>query len=136
MSERKSKYFAKNLRFLRKAAGINIKGSPYSQGEIADILDVTKRSIILWESGSVPNPNNLDKVAALFSQLLNIGITGEILTEKDITDILELIPRSDFERELSGEHRKILRSLFLSAGSLDEKQLLKVIEYIDSIKDD
>lgn len=136
MTEKKSKYFAKNLRFIRKAAGISVGGKPYSQAEFAEKLDVTKRSIILWESGSIPNRTNLDKLSKLILKLLGVRIPPEILLEKDITGNLELLPRTDFEKKLSVKHRKILRSLFLSAGSLDENQLLQVIEYIDNIKED
>lgn len=134
MTERTSTNFAINVRFIRKAAGISDRGAPYSQEEFAEILDVTKRSIILWESGAVPNRTNLGKVSSYCSERLAMDVTPEILKSKDITGMVELIPRNDFERELSPEHRKILRSLFMSAGNLSEDQLRKVLDYIESME--
>lgn len=136
MSEEKNIRFGKNVRFIRKAYGINDRGSPYSQTEFAEKLNVTKRSIILWESGNIPSRKNLNKLAELFSSMVGFQVEPNILLEKDITNKVELIPRSDFEKDLSPEHRKILRSLFLSAGNLDQNQLLKVINFIDNLKED
>ncbi len=134
MSEKKNSTFAKNVRFIRKALGISEMGAPYSQTEFGEKMDVTKRSVVLWESGNVPNSSNLRKLAQLFSSMLGVDINANLLLKNDITDKVELLPRSDFEREFSPEHRKILRSLFLSAGSLNKTQLRKVVKYVDKIK--
>jgi len=130
------KLFARNTRFLRKAAGIAEKGSPFSQTELAKRLGVSKKSVINWESGKAPHRSNLEKIAATFSKILGFTISPQELITGDLTEKIELVPRNELERELSPEQRKILRSIFLSAGYLDKTKLLKVVDFIDKIKNE
>ena len=126
--------FAKNIRFLRKAAGIVEKGSPFSQDEMAHRLSVSKRTMIHWESGAVPHKSNIEKIITVFTKIFGLKITYEELLHQNIAGKIDLVPRSEFERGLSPGQRKILRSMFLSATGLNETQLLRVIEYIENMK--
>ena len=130
----KAKSFAKNIRFLRRAAGINRKGNGLSQQELADALGVTRRSIISWESGQLPSKANIERACRFFSKELGVEVSVEDIIENDLTGHFEYMPFSKFEQGLTPEQRKVLNSLFLSASELTEEQLDKVIRYMARLK--
>jgi transcriptional regulator with XRE-family HTH domain len=127
-------FFGRNIRFLRRAAGLFAQGMGFSQKELAIALDVTRRSVILWESGNIPSRKNLAKIAGFFEEHLKAGITTDELLKTDFSLSDGLLPQSDFERELSPEGRRIFHSLFLSTRGLSKEELKNVIDYIESIK--
>jgi len=131
----KAKLFAENIRFLRKAAGINRKGSSFSQQELADALGVTRRSIISWESGQLPSKANIERACRFFSRELGVEVSTEEIVENDLTGHFEYMPFSKLEQGLTPEQRKVLSSLFLSASELTEEQLDKVVRYVERLKD-
>ena len=114
--------------------GLVVRGEGFSQRDLAVALDVTRRSVISWESGNIPNANNLKKIANFFGESLGVEITPSELVETDLSVVSELLPLSDFERGLSPESRRIFHSLFLSTRGLSEEELKKVIEYVRNLK--
>ncbi len=111
-----------------------VRGEGFSQRELAVELDVTRRSVLSWESGNVPNKGNLKKIADFFADRLGAEITPSELVETDLSIVAELLPLSDFERGLSPEGRRIFHSLFLSTRGLGEDEIKKVIDYIKDLK--
>jgi len=132
--EARGHLFGRNIRFLRRAVGLVVRGEGFSQRDLAVALDVTRRSVISWESGNIPNANNLKKIANFFGESLGVEITPSELVETDLSVVSELLPLSDFERGLSPESRRIFHSLFLSTRGLGEEELKKVIEYVRNLK--
>jgi len=128
------KRFARNIRFLRRASGLVTQGRSFSQGELAERMGLTRRTIISWESGQIPHKSNLASAAEFFAACLEVEIKPSELIEGDLTKVEELLPLSEFERALSTENRKIYRSLFLSTRGMDSVDLEKVIEYVKFLK--
>jgi len=131
----RAKIFARNIRFLRKAVGINKGSGGMSQSDLAEAVGVTRRTVISWESGKLPGYDNLKRMASFFSLELQAEISSEDLLEKDFTEQFEFMPLSDIGREMPHEHKRILKSLFLSARGLDRAQLDKVIEFIATLSE-
>jgi transcriptional regulator with XRE-family HTH domain len=132
--EKKAAIFAKNVRFLRKAVGINIRGHQLSQAELADEFGVTRRIVIIWESNSLPHRSTLEKMAKYFSRKMNSEISPEDLMTIDLSKTFDIAPMSKAVRGLSREQRGILDSIFLSAKGIPEEQLKKVLDYMIRLK--
>ena len=130
----KNRIFARNIRFLRKAAGLATVGYALSQRELADSLGITRRTVIIWESGQLPHKPNLGRLSSFFSEKLGVEIGAEDIVGMDLTGHLEYMPFSNLERKMSPAQRRILSSLLLSARELTEEKLKKVVDYIESLK--
>lgn len=130
----KGRIFARNIRFLRRAAGLVVQGRSFSQEELANLMSVTRRTVIAWESGQIPHKSNTIKIAGFFEKKMEVSIAPENLTDSDLTQVEELFPLSEFERKLTPESRKIYRSLFLSTRDMTLVDLSKVIEYVKFLK--
>jgi len=128
-------FFAANIRFLRRAVGLCERGSGLSQKEFAEELDVTRRTVISWESGNIPPKTKLARMGKYFSEKLNAQISPENIVNEDLTGRLEYIPFGGIDTDMTPEQRKILRSIFLSARGLSRDDLDKVADYIDQLSD-
>lgn len=81
--------FAQKLRKLREEAG-------YSQGDVADRLDVSRPAVSSWESGKVrPRLNKLEQLADLFGTTV-ADLMGEDASEAAISGTSRMIPLLGF----------------------------------------
>ena len=81
--------FAQKLRKLREEAG-------YSQGDVADRLDVSRPAVSSWESGKVrPRLNKLEQLADLFDTTV-ADLMGEDASEAAISGTSRMVPLLGF----------------------------------------
>lgn len=128
-----SSLFAKNIRFLRKAAGLTAFGHTLSQAEFADGLNVTRRTVILWESGQMPNGPNLFRLSEYFTGKLGEEISVDDLVNEDLTGRVEYFPVDNFQNRLSPSQRRILKKLLLRTETLTDARLEEIERVIDTI---
>ena len=128
-----SKLFGENIRFLRKAAGIASRGNGFSQQEIADMLGVSRKTIVFWESGQIPSPKKLALLCELFTRRLSLGepLTPEDLLDKNIADYFILIPERAEVKQVKPNQKEMLNKIFMRASNLTENDLEKILEIID-----
>lgn len=81
--------FAKKVRYLRENAG-------FSQGDVADRLDVTRPTVSNWESGRArPRLNKLTELAELFDTTV-ADLMGEDASEAAISGTSRMVPLLGF----------------------------------------
>lgn len=81
--------FAKKVRYLRENAG-------FSQGDVADRLDVTRPTVSNWESGRArPRLNKLTELADLFGTTV-ADLMGEDASEAAISGASRMVPLLGF----------------------------------------
>lgn len=131
----KTELFAKNIRFLRRIVGLFNRKKPLSQDEFSADLGVTRRTVIFWESGKIPQKNKLESLSKYFSKKLDIKVTPEMLLSVDLTKSIEYYPSPKFAGEMSMDERKILDSLFLSAKKLSIEDLKKVVDFVSRLRE-
>ena len=103
---------SENIKALRKKKG-------YSQEQLADKLNVVRQTVSKWEKGySVPDADMLEKIADIFEVQVGDILGKEILTEKETTDIGELVKQLTILNEYLAERirkRKKIKRIFKTA---------------------
>lgn len=132
MKRTHEKNFQKNFRLLRKTMSAFFGEEMATQKAIADELGISRKTVIFWEEGSnVPSEMNLRKIAMYFSKKLHIRPSLEVedLLEKDLEEILFVVPQRAEIKRVSPTQMKLLREIFARSGSLSEKDLEKLLEW-------
>ncbi len=131
-----SKLFAKNLRFLRKAAGVASRGNSFSQNEIANFIGVSRKTLVFWESGHIPSDIMMGKLCEYFSRRLELEepFLPEQLLNEDISEHFVIIPERGEVRKVTPTQKKLLNNLFARATNISEKDLNKIMEIIDKLE--
>ena len=118
--------FARNIRFLR-SLGDPVDKSPYSQTELATELGVSRRTIISWESGNLPQISKLQKVARVFSARLEREITPDDLLNSFLRKAFQYI---DTLKDGSEEAREITGDILRGMSYMDEDDLRDIQELV------
>ena len=127
--------FGKNLRFLRYAAGVAVRGNGFTQQEIAKFLGVSRKTVVFWESGQVPSRAKLAFVCEFFTRRLELEepLSPQDLLEKNLEDEFLVIPERAEVRRVPPEQKRMLGSIFARAAELDPDDLQKILDIIDSL---
>ncbi len=127
--------FGRNIRFLRKAAGIATRGNSFSQQEIADFLGVSRKTIVFWESGHIPSDRMMGQICEFFSRRLQLEepFVPEKLFTDDISEEFLLFPERAEVRRVSPEQKKMISQVFVRASSLSEKDLEKLLNMLEKL---
>ena len=129
-------FFAENLRTLRKVLGFVIKGDTLSQTEFAELLGVTRRTLVYWEKNETPNKNHRIKILDIIHKYLKIEVDENFLQTKDISKAIgpvSFFMYSDMLTGLSQKKRQLLQHLFMKLEHADADTLNKVLEIVDGI---
>ena len=131
-----NKRLASNIRYLRQIIGLITDGKFLSQSDFADMIGVSRRTLINWESGEVPNQSHRKKILSLINEKLQIKVAENVLIEKDIARIIGPMSIYLFPEVLSGlnpQQKQLLQHLFLKIESLSEETLKTIIDYVDEV---
>ncbi len=134
MASENTEMFSENIRTLRKILGFVTKGDTLSQKEFADLLGVTRRTLVYWEKGEIPNRKHREKILRLIKTNLQIDLDENILITKDITKVIGPVSffiYSDLLKGLSPKKRQILQHLFLKLEHADTETLNKILTIVD-----
>ena len=105
------KIFAQNLKYYMKKFG-------YTQLSLADKLDVRNTAVCTWMSGDrFPRMKTLDDLCKVFD-----------CTRADLIQIEQ--------KDRTDEEKARLERLFIYAQRLNDKGILRVIDFIDGLKDE
>ena len=130
----KANIFAKNIRFLRRIVGLFSRRKPFTQEEFSNEIGITRRTVIFWESGQIPQSSKLEAISRYFTKKLSFEITPKMLIETELSRVIEYSPAPEFALGMGIYERQILSSLFLSAKELSPVDRKKVLNYIARLK--
>ena len=130
-----NKQFGRNLRFLRYASGVIMRGNGLSQSELAKKLGVARKTIVFWESGQVPSARKLTDLCEFFSHHLKLEepITPDDMLTKNIEDYFMVVPERGEVHRVKPEFKKFLRDLYARADKLTPNDLEKIMKIIDEL---
>ena len=102
----------------------------WSQGDLAEKLDVSRQSVSKWETGqSIPDLDKVIKIADLF------GVTTDYLLRENETQILQPEPQIDYaempKKEKTSEKKELSTGCIISAV-LFATLALTLLAFIDS----
>ena len=129
--------FASNLSYLRMALGLKERKKPYSQVELAEMLNVTERTLVKWEQGHLPSGPNVRRIADFFSKRFGIKITPEDLLARDISQIIKITAEKEVEihPEATGKLEKLKElELFLRGDEFAPEDIEKLIKIAEILK--
>ncbi|MFP4459958.1 MAG: helix-turn-helix domain-containing protein [Candidatus Zixiibacteriota bacterium] len=125
---------ASNIRYLRQIIGLIEDGKFLSQSQFAGLLGISRRTLINWESGEMPNQSHRKAILELIDEKLDIKVAEKVLVEKDIAKAIGPMSIYLFPEMLSGlnsHQRQLLQHLFLKIESLSEETLKTIIDFVD-----
>lgn len=113
----------KRIKLLRKQRN-------WSQQKLADMMNVSRSTVAMWESGTQPSNETLIKLASLFEvsldYLLNVeGASYDTTNDSDLWELREQLRR-----------RPGMRTLFSAAKDATEADLIKAVKIIEALKGD
>jgi DNA-binding XRE family transcriptional regulator len=128
--------FATNIKYVRNILGLIENGKFLSQSEFADMVGVSRRTLINWESGETPNVTHRKKIIEIINEKLDIKIHENVLMEKDIKKVIGPMSIYLFPEVLSGlnpQQKQLMQHLFLKIENLSEETLKTIIEFVDDV---
>ena len=130
--------FGRNFRFLRRAIGVVSRGKGFTQQEMANLLGVSRKTVVFWESGQVPSKAKLAFMCELFSRRLGLEepLTPEDMLDKNLEDEFVVIPERAEVRRVGARQKEMLRNLFARASELAPDDLEKIFSIIDNFTAD
>ncbi len=134
MNQVNTDIFPENLKTLRRVLGFAIKGDALSQKEFADLLGVTRRTLVYWEQGELPNQGHRQEILRLVKEHLQIDIDEKFLLTKDISKVIgpvSFFMYADLLKDLSEKKRQILQHLFLKLEHADTDTLAHILDMVD-----
>jgi len=127
--------WAKNIYFLRMATGWLDSNASYSQKEFADLLGISNRTVINWESGHLPTAPKLDWLSTFFSNKFGVEITADDLIHFDLRDRIQIRPVPKEFADMPPEKRAKLSKLeglfFRDGRRLTEAQIDLILSMLD-----
>jgi transcriptional regulator with XRE-family HTH domain len=105
------------------------------------MLGISRRTLINWEAGEMPNLTHRRKILELIQNVLGLVITENLLLESDISLAVGPLsvftanapgtPKSDTDNEANLKKRKMW-DLMLKLETLDDDTLIKVIDFVET----
>ncbi len=125
--------FGKNLRFLRNAAGIAVRGNAFSQQEFAGIMGVSRKTVVFWESGQIPSKRKMAFLCEVISKRLGLEklLTPEEILNEDLKSHFIVIPERAEVRRVHPEQKKMLQNIFVRAANLPADDLVKILKIVE-----
>ncbi len=101
------------------------------------MMNVSRKTMVFWESGHIPSAKKLAGLCQLFSQRLSLEepLTPDDLLNKDIQEYFIIIAERNEVKRVKPEHKKVLENIFVRASDLDPDDLQKILKLVEQLSD-
>jgi len=120
-----SEVFAKNVRHLRKLAGIVAREHEFSQQELADFIGISRKTVNFWENGHVPPEPKIATLCEFFTRRLGLlePILPSDFLNSDLTKRIVLLEPFKKVMCLTESQSEFLGKVISRIGAFSDKDL-------------